>query len=877
MRSSARARTDLPLDEVERQLWMLLHAGVISVRPVEPPRIRVEVEEGEVLGPEPPRADETAPTFFEVTFVDHTGEAISGLELVLSLPGTSKEAKTDGSGTARFDGINGNFATVRVKDFEALAEILEPRFAESRKASVPEGPEQTRVMFVDEVPGIALTSEVLHTVILGPELAKLSLELFDKTGRVRHAKRKYELRGPEQFSGETDEQGRLLHEGVTPGDYALSLELRFFDGADEVVDTYESVAVAIPSPAAPQVRLLGAVPRVVMARIRGMLFERNKALMLPGAIGALREIRNLYEENNPGKLLVVGHTDTTGEPAINDPLSKQRADLVAAYLKDEKQPWLDMYGTGQSESQRWGKREDLLMIGAMPDFKSRPAGESPIRWYQATRQLQVDGVAGTETRNRLVTEYMSLDGGTLQDSEDSEFDIEISTHGCGENFPVDLSGDSVDAAPPDGTPDRMDRRAELFFFDAEFGIVPAPTSASGAEYEKWRDAAQIVDFFVEPPSDLTSHLQVIEVEDGMFNLDSAVVLPEAERPSEDAHESLTSIGVFATALVHVQSNPRRKLLLAGHTDTSGTEAHNQELSEQRAEAALCCLEGPSRREDFAALCDQRHKVRDYKQILSWVDRAFGFGCDPGTIDDVAATGKPALDAFKAAYNQKRAELGVSGAAELSVDGNMGPDVWGAFFDCYEAALGKELSRGGTADERAAEVSKLRENLVFVDDGTKSQGFGEHYPIDQVGRDGIRSQENRRVELLFFLEGGEPDLTFPPESSEIYVPGVYQREVIPVPESAIAALEGLSKIEHQLRSNSGSVAIANLDYSLDVAGRVLTGKTDAQGLIKHERLPSGDFELVIKGKKTLLGTLPPDSDPIVHVFHGFMLEDGLEIS
>jgi outer membrane protein OmpA-like peptidoglycan-associated protein len=45
--------------------------------------------------------------------------------------------------------------------------------------------------------------------------------------------------------------------------------------------------------------------------------------------------RDAYLHNNPAELLVVGHTDTTAEPAINDPLSLERAVNTAAFLVDD--------------------------------------------------------------------------------------------------------------------------------------------------------------------------------------------------------------------------------------------------------------------------------------------------------------------------------------------------------------------------------------------------------------------------------------------------------------------------------------------------------------------------------------------------------------
>ncbi len=60
----------------------------------------------------------------------------------------------------------------------------------------------------------------------------------------------------------------------------------------------------------------------------------------------------------------------------------------------------------------------------------------------------------------------------------------------------------------------------------------------------------------------------------------------------------------------------------------------------------------------------------------------------------------------------------------------------------------------------------------------------------------------------------------------------------------------------LRSNSGAVPLANLPYRI-FADRVLEGKTDEHGLIQHDSVPPGDYELELDGRKrkTLVPTLP----------------------
>lgn len=339
---------------------------------------------------------------------------------------------------------------------------------------------------------------------------------------------------------------------------------------------------------------------------------------------------------------------------------------------------------------------------------------------------------------------------------------------------------------------------------------------------------------VVPPREVT----VIEVVDGMFRLDSAVVLPEAETPSAESHESLSSASLFATALEFAEANPLRKLLVAGHADTSGTEGHNQVLSEDRAGNVLFCLAGGAdSRIAFGDTCDARHTVADYKQILSWAAARFGFPCAPGKIDDVEFTGIGPIKAFQSAYNASRADLGVPDADELAVDGSMGPKTWRAVFDCYEAALADEVSDGADIAERLAALAELRGKLRFMDDGTRAMGFGESHPIDSIGRDGFRSQQNRRVEMLFFHEGEEPGLDALPKESEIYAPGIFRR--IPIDQASPGSLAFLV-------TDDGGLPVPGATVEAAGPGGLRTATTDALGAGAFAALPRGIY--VVKSRK-----------------------------
>jgi len=434
--------------------------------------------------PESPTSRREAPpqTAFEVRFVDEIGQAISKLDVQITAGDQSEKVSTNSAGVALLEGTTTGSGTVAVLDTNALAEILDPRWALQRRGTAPRGLNTTQISFDGGgVAAVDIKAGVPNTVVITPVLGKIQMELLDKTGRVRHLDQRYTISGPVSLSGTTDENGGLLHENVPAGDYTLTLSL----GSDMFTSPAEVLESSDPQP---QVRLLGAVPYSRLARLRGLVFETNKSFVLPAAIPAFVRLRKACLQNNPSELLVIGHTDTTAEPTINDPLSLERAECTAAFVTDDADAWLKKYDQSTPVKRRWGSHEDQLMLQAMPDFGTKPLAEDAVRWYQRTRGLTLDGIAGPELRSQLIAEYMTLDGPPFADIPNLTMDI--TSHGCGENFPLDDSGDEVDTQPSDSKADQLDRRVELFFFDAEFGIkpaVPGKNSPKGStQYLEWR-------------------------------------------------------------------------------------------------------------------------------------------------------------------------------------------------------------------------------------------------------------------------------------------------------------------------------------------------------------------------------------------------------
>ncbi len=219
-------------------------------------------------------------------------------------------------------------------------------------------------------------------------------------------------------------------------------------------------------------------------RLAGMFFETSKCFLLPVAIPGMRRVVQTHEEHPDAKILIVGHTDTSGEEEYNLKLSLERAQAVLDYLQDNADGW-DKHFAESDPDKKWGIREIQMMLHRVQDSqgfpfltgqadgKNGPATEAAVRTFQKAKGLKVDGIAGPMTRKELIKAYMDLDGTTLPAGAD------VTVHGGGESFPV--------AEVKDGAKSPADRRAEIFFFDE--GIKPpppGPTSKKGSkEYPQW--------------------------------------------------------------------------------------------------------------------------------------------------------------------------------------------------------------------------------------------------------------------------------------------------------------------------------------------------------------------------------------------------------
>ena len=244
--------------------------------------------------------------------------------------------------------------------------------------------------------------------------------------------------GGAAIEGTLDESGCATLAGVAGG-----CTVRF-----PQLDTPSDELVAGVDLAPKQVTHLVANRPVLCHRVTGFLFETDKSFLLPECLPAMAEIRSDYEQHPGYEVHVVGHTDTTGSNDYNRTLSKERAEAMAAFLRDDRGAWLAWYGAGKPEKKRWGRREDLLMISALPDGASLSALADPVAAYRKARQMGAGG-ADDAMRRKLIEEYMAIDQTPLPAG------TKLVTEGKGEDEPLIASGD--------GKAEAQNRRVEVLF------------------------------------------------------------------------------------------------------------------------------------------------------------------------------------------------------------------------------------------------------------------------------------------------------------------------------------------------------------------------------------------------------------------------------
>jgi hypothetical protein len=360
---------------------------------------------------------------------------------------------------------------------------------------------------------------------------------------------------------------------------------------------------------------------------------------------------------------------------------------------------------------------------------------------------------------------------------------------------------------------------------------------------------------------------LLEMEDLNFHFDSAVLLPDQSSDAGTTAEQdrVSGIEVLAVCLEQAELRTDELLLLAGHTDKVGDAGYNVALSQLRAENVLHALLG--NRGEWVSISEKKFQVEDYQQILKWAAQTFGFDSDPGKVDGIAGSQTfVALKTFQAQFNERFEK-------SIAVNGVIGSETWGAFFDLYMQSL------ADTLDTDQDGLSALRANLHFLDEGKRAVGCGFNHPVDSTrltpgngdpsegsAPAGFRSAKDRRVELLFFSPDDTPKLDCHPGAGkcnpavcEIYQSHHFQFEYLKVNKIEVVdffvrpqANDSSDAKPHNVIISAGDAVVVH--WSLRNTERIEIHATALDGVRSQVALPNGgnvkNSETPLEGEVTL---------------------------
>jgi outer membrane protein OmpA-like peptidoglycan-associated protein len=176
-------------------------------------------------------------------------------------------------------------------------------------------------------------------------------------------------------------------------------------------------------------------PLIQCICIPGLTFAFDKSFVRPAVAEQMQKLAQGLRDYPEAKLIVWGHTDRVGDDSYNKKLSERRAESTFAFLTDKVDVWERLYN-----EEDWGTPvvQELLKDlggefdpGPIDGIKG-PKTTRAIENYQRSRGLQVDGIAGPDTRKQLFTDYMTGKRDVMVD--DAQF-VEPKFMGCGEYNP----------------------------------------------------------------------------------------------------------------------------------------------------------------------------------------------------------------------------------------------------------------------------------------------------------------------------------------------------------------------------------------------------------------------------------------------------------
>jgi len=360
------------------------------------------------------------------------------------------------------------------------------------------------------------------------------------------------------------------------------------------------------------------------------------------------------------------------------------------------------------------------------------------------------------------------------------------------------------------------------------------------------------------------------MEDLLFEFDSSFVLPDVRKEMPPLFQLIDDHSITDLSTGEKQ---RPSLTIFGHADPTGNDEYNKFLSGRRAAAIYAML---TRRDEI------------------WED----LFRNTGIVTPLAAGdqwGTKSLRTMREAVG-----LGNSSSQEKlreESDSTARKSLFRAYMDhCCVDPSGKPFQIDRVSGFLARNEAK--------DGKGDFQGCGEFNPTllfakqektrldkkeNKAERD-ARNQSNRRVMVLLFAPGTRVDPGKWPcpsvkagttacrnrffsngderrsnleeerrfeKTKDTFACRFYHRLAFDSPCEAVVK-EGLSHISLLLRSNSGSVPVANRKYRIRInEKRILQGTTDEDGFVNHPLIPPGDYPMDVEGvtDEVIVPTLP----------------------
>lgn len=190
---------------------------------------------------------------------------------------------------------------------------------------------------------------------------------------------------------------------------------------------------------------------------------------------------------------------------------------------------------------------------------------------------------------------------------------------------------------------------------------------------------------------------------------------------------------------------QRGLILAGHTSAAGSNALNDELADARARCVWSLLMGDIN--DFESSLEDFWVIEDAYVMLRYCAQMYAWPCDPGEP-------RPRPDAeYREAVRGFQTNYSEAFESSIDVDGEVGPQTRGAFFEIYQAVLAGAFGGQAGLDHHRGQLR--------VHGSSPTVSCGERY-LAGVLRSGA-GIDDRRVEALLFL----PDEPIPADAAAIY--------------------------------------------------------------------------------------------------------------